>query len=427
MGLNASVAVQVTFPTNLPDTVPGDGIAASIPFSPPRECLEPSTICGTVCDSLRESGLFSQVVPASGGSGSASTDFVLEVGFGDLTLGMKFMREGVTVDCPVTWRLLLPNTRRAVVDQTIQAHGAGNSLSVKAVSQKALTRAINDAAGKGVSALLQQVDSSRSSGASLALLACMPPATQTTSLILRNLETNRSPMELGMVLRKSGEPGIKSAADSRLLEVLGKSSDLAELVFLAEQTPSASEQHKLAARQQALALMSGWLQATNEPGVPELMLVACAPGLQGGELPAQALKTAEAILAASHEVISEEDYARAFSAPDGSLLRLWVAKSRRQLGLSETSGSYLRVVTQTDIADKEQNSSYLNTQAERQDGMTIIRFTLDSLSYERVEDEGRKTTLETVKRMSPASKQAVVTEVLLVNGTRYRKSSVTSL
>lgn len=404
VGLNASVFVYVTSPSD---------ISAPVRLSSPGELLNSNTLCNAVCASLEKAALFSAVMASPPVSTDSSADFILDVAFGPVAY------DNVAVTLPSRWRLLTQTGRQVIVAQSVGAHGGpvGVAWTAKSAYKTKVRKAVTDAISIGIASLSTNIDARTTAGESLELLLCVPVTPETQRAMLENVETNSSPSALQMSIRKPVTPELTKAAQARLPSVVQTSTNLAELIALCEKTSALSADLKTFARDRAITLINAWPTGAGDAPIRWLLSVGSNIRLEQSDLGAVAMHTAQKLIVRNYEAISLEDYRRAFSAPDGRLLRLWVIRGMikgntfiaEESRLSPTGGGQAAF-------------TYKINEASSADGITQLKCSTESLRYELNENENTGIVREVVWRSSGTGNPAVETEVILINDKRYRKT-----
>ncbi len=114
------------------------------------------------------------------------------------------------------------------------------------------------------------------------------------------------------------------------------------------------------------------------------------------------------------ESVTEADYVRNFTSPEGTVLRNWVLGLRNSAGMPGY-GAIFRTLSDTPLS-----TSFSLVQ-----GVTLLTFRINTLDYEFRAFGDTHIEREFVSRRSTASKQSVSTIIYIMDGKFYRFSNIT--
>jgi len=166
------------------------------------------------------------------------------------------------------------------------------------------------------------------------------------------------------------------------------------------------------------AVLKGLKTNTN---LTTLVSMGVLPEYRNSELALEALVAAVDLLKEGWETITEEEYRRNFTAPDGTLLPqlLHDIKQKRRMAKDES-------LTVGYFPGGETTLTTIKT-GESKDGVVELSFSTHGLTYMRKEYPGESVFHEIVTRRGQSSGAAVTTEVFHIHGAIYRLSRVTGL
>lgn len=212
---------------------------------------------------------------------------------------------------------------------------------------------------------------------------------------------------------------VATNAAIRLDQLLDQSTNLTRLIQFALSMHQTGYTEKADRRVNGLIEDLGKEQGVT--GIKTLLKIGCASQFHGSSYAKAATAAAEKIIKSQCEIVSQDEYKREFSAPDGTLLTGLMDEIREKQGIAnDTSFSATYVVDN----NTTQTSIYTTPV---QDNEVKSSFSMAGLEYERTEYTGTGIVHEVITRSASSSKAKVITEAYHFDGSIYHLSHVTGL
>jgi hypothetical protein len=253
-------------------------------------------------------------------------------------------------------------------------------------------------------------------------------------MLAPTLQTNVNILDVQYVADFASDATIKKSADDRVLQLIGRSDSLRDMLLLSVHTPRST--HGEDARLRAENILATF-RNEGPARIPNLLALVYSPSqtnLFRSPVEASIIATAKAMLTNTYDQITEDDYAHDFSIEDTSLPTL-VAKIKANYQHSESESvdiTYSVVGGQPNLivsagplsGRRGGRGGGRGAPATLREGFTRDSFTTSGLSYERWRYTTSGIIREIVRRESLSSGRAVSTEVITWNGIHYRKSTI---